>query len=78
MLSPMPAAREYPSGPIHGGHVGCWVPDAEQTISHTRNRGAVKMTYYGPIFFCYCFVLFGVSRCLRCPPDGLWGLWGVI
>ena len=52
-----------------------WLSDAGQSFSYTRNLGTVKATYWGHIFFCYCFIA-GVSRCLGWPSGGVGGWLG--
>ena len=77
--SPMFAARVCLLGSARGGgavllrhgRAGSGFPDVERTMVYTRNGRAVKVTYWGLIFFCKSLMLFGVSRSLGYPPGGL-------
>ena len=71
--------RDTACGPLAGaGYARCVVvlcperalSDAEQSFSHMRNMRTVKVTYWGPIFFCGELIVFCVSRGLWYPSGG--------
>src|SRR5882757_7362562 len=85
-FSPTLATYVRPPGCVCGGGVvyprhgraGFEAPEVEQKISYMGNKRAVKVTYWGLIFFCVLVSLFDVSRRLGLPSGGLCGRRGVI